>query len=332
MEPGGQRMITTDNIFFRMADLTEKLCGSEPFRAKPKGEWSFGEHVARILCKEDRQHVAPIIYGLPGVGKSTTAISIMMSTAKSMARMNGGNPIDYFNPEEDIFIEDEEDELDKRIAKSFRHLFLKDEATLMNDARDSMKKENKQRAKAAATIRDRRCGVFTCSQLKSIVDKRISGLATHEIQIVEDHHDEGYNVVKIKKLYLVDVDKEPYRTYLTPNGYDRIVRHIIYAPDDEIYQQYNSRRKESVAKIVSKNPDVKPISDSRAKKDAQCAAAWKYYLDMSHSYVSLNKAATSHGIDVKTLQRWMADPERGLDVKGTPIVLASQRGEDPEEE
>lgn len=319
----------TENIFSRMADLTERLCGSQPLRKKPEGEWSFGEHVARILCNdEDIQHVAPIVYGLPGVGKSTTALSMIMSAAENMSRIKGGEPIDYFNPEEDIFIEDEEDEFDKRLAKSFRHLFLKDEGILTNDARDSMRAENKRRAKTAATVRDRRCGVFTCCQMKNIIDKRISGLATHEIQIIEDHHDEGYNVVKIKKLYLADINKDPYRIYLSPNGYDRIVRHIIYAPEAEVYQQYKTKRKETVADVIGKDRKAKPVSEQKQKIDAKCAKAWIYYLDMSHPYVSLNKAAQYAAIDVKTLHRWMSDPERGLDVKGAPIVLASQRAED----
>lgn len=319
----------TAGLFARMADLTERICGTEPLRPKPSGEWSFGEYVARVLCDDvDVQHVAPLIYGLPGVGKSTTAYKIAISSSSNMAHILGKEPVDIFSPEEDIWIADDQDEFVRTLSKSYRHVFILDESGIVEDARDGMKTENKMRTKAAAIARDRRCCIIRCCQMKDMVDKRIRGLSTHEIQIVEDHHDKGYNVVKIKKLYLADINKEPYKMYLTPNGIDRIVRHIVYAPDEEEYNLYKKRRMETVEGYLSKDRNAKPTSEQKAKKDAKCAEAWLYYMDMSHPYVSLNKAATAKGIDVKTLQRWMADPDRGRDVKGAPVVLASQRPED----
>lgn len=323
----------TEGIFGRMANLSERLCGTEPMRAKPKGEWSFGEYIARILCNEkDIQHVSPIIFGLPGVGKSTTATSIAMSTAGNMARILGGNPVDYFNPKEDIWIADDQDEFVRTLGKSERHVFILDEAGLVEDSRDGMKAENKTRTKAAAVARDRRCCIIRCCQTQDMVDKRIRALSTHLVHIVEDHHSENYNVVQILKLWLAHVDKDPYKVYLSPNGIDRIVRHIIYAPQKEDYEQYISMRKEVVEDYLTKDRKAKPVSEKQQKTDAKCAAAWRYYLDESHPYVSINKAALAHGVDGKTLQRWMADPERGLDVKESPVVLASQRAEDSKAE
>lgn len=319
----------TEGIFSRMADLSEELCGTEPMRAKPKGEWSFGEYIARILCNEkDIQHVSPIIFGLPGVGKSTTANSVAFSTAKHMANILGGEPSDYFNPQQDIWIADDQDEFVRTLGKSEHHIFILDEAGLVEDSRDGMKAENKTRTKAAAIARDRRCCIIRCCQTQDMVDKRIRALSTHLVHIVEDHHDQGYNVVQILKLWLAKVDKEPYKVYLSPNGIDKIVRHIIYAPDKEQYDLYTKDRKEKVEEYLTKDRKAKTVSERQQKIDTKCAAAWRHYMDMSHPYESLNKSANAHGVDVKTLQRWMADPDRGVDVKGAPIVLASQRAED----
>ena len=96
---------------------------------------------------------------------------------------------------------------------------------------DGMKKANK-RAAAAMTARDRRCCVIRTVQQKNAVDTVLERTA-HEIQIVESHHDKGYNV-QGQKLKMVRIDKEAYREYLKVGKYDKLVRHIIYSPSRKI--------------------------------------------------------------------------------------------------
>ena len=56
----------------KFAEATVFLSGREPLRAKPEGHWSLGKMIADTLLDEDDiQHIAILIIGLPGSGKST---------------------------------------------------------------------------------------------------------------------------------------------------------------------------------------------------------------------------------------------------------------------
>jgi hypothetical protein len=326
------------SIYGDVCNWGQKLWGGNPgLRARPADEWSFGEYIAKVLTNpHDVQHIALTVYGLPGVGKSTTGISIGMKAADALAKINGGDdvPANHFDLGRDIWVGDREDEFISVLSKAYQRILIRDESGLTEDARDSMKTDNKRRAKAAMIARDRRCCIIRCVQTKDIVDKRIKAMATHEVQIVEDHHDDGYNVCKIKKLRLIDGDKDPFRMYISPNGIDRIVRHIVYAPPIEVYKRYQVWRQGEVTDWMQEPQERHAkSSSSREAVDERCGRAWLYYLDEGHPFETLGRVATKHGLDVKSLQRWMGNPSRGLEVKGgTPIVFASARNIDPDAE
>lgn len=292
------------------------LNGRDPIRPKPAGHWSFGEYIAKTLLDEkDVQHIAVLIVGLPGSGKSTTAISIAMSAARHMAEMTGRDPTEFFNLKDCLWVSDDGDTFVKTLGNSYQKIFILDEGVLTDDSRDGMKKANKKRAAAAMTARDRRCCVIRTIQQKNAIDTRIRENSTHEIQIVESKHAEGYNVCKIKQLKLVRIDKEAYREYMKVGKRDRLVRHIIYAPSKEAYKEYNHLRKKKVEDYLTTEEGSRGEITARMMTTEKCEKAWADYMNAEHEFIPLTKIATKYGMDVKTLRRWIGDVSRSADFK-----------------
>lgn len=292
------------------------LNGREPIRKKPEGHWSLGKLIADTLLNDDDvQHIAILIVGLPGSGKSTTAISIAISAAKHMAAATGEDPTRFFNLDDCLWVSDEGNTFVNTLGRSYRKIFVLDEGVLTDDSRDGMKKANKKRAAAAMTARDRRCCVIRTIQQKNAIDTRIRENSTHEIQIVESRHDEGYNICKVKKLRLINMEKEAYREYLKVNKRDRLVRHIIYAPSPEEYKAYNHLRKKKVEDYLTAEEGSSGEVSARALSTQKCEVAWADYMNPEHEFIPLTKIATKHGMDVKTLRRWIGDTSRSPDVK-----------------
>lgn len=300
----------------KFAEATVFLSGREPLRAKPDGHWSLGKLIADTLLDEDDiQHIAILIIGLPGSGKSTTAISIAMSAARHMAEATGKNPTEFFNLEECLWISDEGNTFVNTLGRSRQKIFVLDEGVLTDDSRDGMKKANKKRAAAAMTARDRRCCVIRTVQQKNAVDTRIRENSTHEIQIIESHHDKGYNVCKVKKLRLVELEKEAYREYLKVGKRDRIMRHIIYAPTKEDYEKYNHLRKGKVEAYLTAEEGSTGEISARMITQQKCETAWADYMNFEHEFIPLTKIATRHGIDTKTLRRWIGNVDKSFEFK-----------------
>lgn len=292
------------------------LSGREPLREKPKGPWSLGRLIAETLLNDnDVQHIAILIVGLPGSGKSTTAISIAMSAAHHMAEMTGRDPTEFFNLKDCLWVSDEGNTFVNTLGRSFRKIFILDEGVLTDDSRDGMKKANKKRAAAAMTARDRRCCVIRTVQQKNAIDTRIRENSTHEIQIIESRHEEGYNVCKVKRLRLAQLEKEAYREYLKVNKRDRIMRHIIYAPSKEAYREYNHLRKKKVEDYLTAEEGSTGEVTARMLTTEKCEKAWADYMNAEHEFIPLTKIATKYGMDVKTLRRWIGDASRSTEFK-----------------
>lgn len=283
------------------------------FPTRPQGNFSFGEHIAKILADPvDEQHANIVVVGQSGMGKSTTAVSIAMSIARHLAEIFGDQPEDHFWLDTHVSILDQSTatNIKRMCATKMYQIYIIDEAADDTPARRAMSMENINNVKFMATVRTSRSCIIRCVQFTSLIDGAILDQATHLIRIVEPHHDEGYNVVKIRTMKVFGDNPRPYKVYLKPNGRDKIVRHIIYAPDESTYARYRGMRKEKADTRILQYADDPVESDTASPREItrqKCAKAWDDYMDMSHPYKRVSRCALDAGVSPQTLQKWMGE-------------------------
>ena len=280
------------------------------FPERPEGDFSFGKYVAKILAdSEDVQHIQIVIVGQSGSGKSTTAYAIATSIARALAEIFGDTPNDHFNPRTHISILDDQttQNIMQMCATLMHQIYIIDEGTDDTPGRRAMSQNNLDKLKMAVTVRTSQSCIIRCVQFENLIDSSILNQATHIIRIVEPHHKEGYNIVKIKEMKVFGDNARPYRVYMKPNGRDKLVRHIIRAPDRQEYEWYINERKEAANALLSQIAEG-PRELELPKRELvrqRCEKAWTDYMDESHPYKRLSKCALDADIDPKTLQKWM---------------------------
>ncbi|MDE2518056.1 MAG: ATP-binding protein [Methanocorpusculum sp.] len=280
------------------------------FPEKPEGDFSFGAYIANILADPvDEQHANLVVVGQSGMGKSTSALSIALSIARTLAEIFSDRPEDHFQLDTHVCILDPDtaNNIKRMCATKMYQIYIIDEAADDTPARRAMSLDNLNNIKFAATVRTSRSCIIRCVQFTNLMDGAMMDQATHLIRIVEPHHKEGYNVVKIKEMKVFGDNPKPYKVYMKPNGQDKLVRHIIYAPELSTYTQYRQMRKEGAdAKIleIADGPGEVEIPKRELVRQ-KCEKAWTDYLDASHPYKRLSRCARDAGVDPKTLKRWL---------------------------
>lgn len=277
---------------------------------RPDGDLSFGKYIAQLLTRKDEQAAAITIYAQSGMGKSTVAITCAQEIGKYLAEIRGDTLADHFTRKNMAVLSEEESRRIMRHASEHKfQIYIIDEVADDTNARKSMTNDNVDKAKIAAIIRTSRSCIIRCVQFKSMMDKQIRNQATFEIQIVEAHHDEGYNVCKIKRVVAASANGDPYTPYMTVNnnGRDRIIRHVIPAPylDTEMYENYKNDRRTSANKTIlgisEGRSEVEKVSARELTKQ-KCENAWALFQE--HTDWSWSRCARKAGVDPHTFERW----------------------------
>lgn len=293
----------------------------------PNANLSFGKYIAQLLTREDEQAAAITIYAQSGMGKSTVGISLGQEIGKNLAEICGDEMKDHFNRENIAVLSGEESRRIMRHAAEHKYqVYIIDEVADDTNARKSMTNENVDKAKIAAIIRTSRSCIIRCVQFKSMMDKQVKNQANFEIQIVEAHHDEGYNVVKIKRVVSVAANGEPYTPYMTANnnGRDKIIRHVIPAPylDTEMYDEYKEDRRTAANKKILKVSEGRAVVEkvsARQRTIQKCEDAWALF--EKHDELSWRKCARKAGVDPNTFERWAGEHGKSFDrLRETEIV------------
>lgn len=282
--------------------------------------------VDRVTDTVDEQHVVLNIFSVSGKGKSTCAVAIGEACANLLAQKSGKEPSYYFNINH---ISDGEPKRTRRIiydcSKKVNPIVIIDEGARDSNSREGMKKENVENVKMNAVIRHKRMIIIRCVQFESFLDKGIRNQATHELTIVRAEHHKGYNECKFKQM--VDAGSgtdDPWKVYpVSKDGLIKWHRVRIGLPTLDLLKEYRKLKDKSIDDFMQAFIDSVEISEGLKKKEPvetrrditnrHAAAAWAYYMDESHEYVSVTKCATMYDLDVKTFRRWMARQEPPLD-------------------
>ena len=335
--------------FFSMMPLSEYALSSArrlwkhsfQFPIRPEGDFSFSREIARRMTSADRQHANITIFGQSGSGKSTVAIRLGELIDQALNEELGTERGFHFNLK-NVAIGDQNktDEIFRRMKDEWQKVYVIDEGIESAHNRAAMTKRNRATVKIMAVARTHQHCLIWCVQKKGMVDPQVLDLGTHEIQIVDPHHDEGYNIVKIKKLVLVADSPKIYRQYLSPNGRDRIVRHVIYMPEEGQYEEYKEMRVEGGNAIMEQGIEIRRGDEEQEKgrtrqqreRDERCERAWADYLDEGHEYRSIPRCAQAAGISASTLRLWMGrnGKDEGERVRGAgevPAVRGRARSE-----
>lgn len=279
--------------------------------------------VDRVTDPIDEQHVVLNIFSVSGKGKSTCAVTIAERCSQLLAERKGRTPDYYFSVDH---ISDGEPKHTRRIIKKCSEkenpIIIIDEGARDSNSREGMKKENVQNVKLNAIIRHKRMIMIRCVQFESFLDKGIRIQATHELTIVRAEHHKGYNECKFKIL----VDKgsgteDPWKVFPTSkDGIVKWARVRIGLPSKELLEQYRELKDKSVNDFIDSylesmdDDGKKPAKKSRAEiTDERAQRAWAYFMDFSHEFVSLSRAAILCDLDPKTLRKWMARQNPPLD-------------------
>lgn len=205
----------------------------------------FCLEVAEAITSNSNQHATLMIWAPTGKGKSWTGMSIAERVSQYVAEIKGGDPWDYFTPENIAVITQNEvlrvmsTKMDKKYA-----VIGFDDIGLAWNSRDFMSEFNKCMNDIAQTIRTRNLFAYFTLPDPSLIDKVPRDLIKYVMKVESSHFDLGYTVSKIQEpMKKVQWGKKIYPYLLDQDGM-RIVRHIVFRPSQRCVNNYEPRRAE----------------------------------------------------------------------------------------
>jgi hypothetical protein len=202
---------------------------------------------ADIVCGGDKQDVSAILVAPKGYGKSHTGMGMCYDSAGAIAERRGGTWKDYFPYDEqthalkNVACIVQKDIVQLMGVTTPYNVYLLDDVAVGMNARKFASDNNILINEIFQLMRVDRCVTITTTMDQSYVDKVPREIIGWYIEIVEPHHDLGYNVLKVFR------NKKQFRTgkmhqvYITDtNG--RYTRFITEAPPDFLGEAYDMLR------------------------------------------------------------------------------------------
>ena len=203
---------------------------------------------ADIVTGPDKQDVSVILVAPKGYGKSHSGVSLAYDTARAIASRVGGYWDDYF-PYDPVKKEIKNCAciIQKDIVKLMgltapRNVYLLDDVSVGMNSRKFASDTNILINEIFQLMRVDECVTITTTMDQSYVDKVPREIIGWFIEIVEPHHAEGYNVMKVfrnKKMFRSGKLHQVYPTL----GNSRYTRFIVEAPPPDLAEAYDKLRK-----------------------------------------------------------------------------------------
>jgi hypothetical protein len=207
---------------------------------------------ADIVCSKDKQDVSAILVAPKGYGKSHSAMGLCYDSAGAIAERRGGAWQDYFPYDEathqlkNVACIVQRDIVQLMGVTTPYNVYLLDDVAVGMNARKFASDNNILINEIFQLMRVDRCITITTTMDQSYVDKVPREIIGWYIEIVEPHHDFGYNILKVFR------NKKQFRTgkmhqvYITDkNG--RYTRFIVEAPPDFLGDAYDMLRTRKTA-------------------------------------------------------------------------------------
>lgn len=207
---------------------------------------------ADIVCGNDKQDVSAILVAPKGYGKSYTAMGLCYDSAVAIAKRKGGPWQDYFpyDPETKE-IKNVACIVQKDIVKLMgvtrpNNVYLLDDVAVGMNSRKFASDNNILINEIFMLMRVDSCITVTTTMDQSYVDKVPREIIGWYVEIVEPHHDEGYNILKVFK------NKKQFRTGKMHQVYindkiGRYTRFIAERPPDFLAEAYDILRSKKTA-------------------------------------------------------------------------------------
>lgn len=212
----------------------------------------LSERLAQIITSPDKQDAAILLVAPKGYGKSYSAITIGVETARAVAALVGGEwtdyfPVDYANKNlPNVGIIETENVInviermrryqigicdDVGIAANSRKFYTQS-SILLNDLVEQNRIDN---TLTIWTVMD-----------NTYVDKVLREIVPYFAEISEKHHDKGFNVLKVfenKKMFRARKQIYPHLI----EGRNKMIRYVCPRPPDDIARIYDHMREKITA-------------------------------------------------------------------------------------
>lgn len=205
----------------------------------------FCRMIAETITSSHNQHATLMIYARTGAGKSWAALGIGEVVSEYVAEIKGGSPKDYFSPENIAIITQEEviRVIENRLDSKYSVIGFDDIGVGWN-SRDFMTDFNKSMNDIYQTFRTRNVFLYVTLPDPMLIDLVPRDMIRYIMEIDSSHFEYGYVEAKVFELTKkARLSKKIYPYLLDTKG-NRIVRHIIFEPSQELVKNYEPRRTE----------------------------------------------------------------------------------------
>jgi hypothetical protein len=202
---------------------------------------------ADIICGKDKQDVSAILVAPKGYGKSITAMSLAYDTAMEIAKRRGGTWQNYFpfDAEKDhlgnVACIIQRDIVKLMGVTSPYNVYVLDDVAVGMNARKFASDTNIMINEIFQLMRVDSCVTITTTMDQAYVDKVPREIIGWFIEVVEPHHKEGYNVLKVFRNKKMFRSGKMHQVYISGDA-GRYTRFVAERPPEWLADAYDRLR------------------------------------------------------------------------------------------
>lgn len=255
---------------------------------KPIPPSALGRYIAlRITDEHDKQDFIAAVAGDRGSGKSYSCLWILWRTSIEIAKIRGGDPLDYFDPRTNVLALDDAQSVSELLARKSNNKFqciLIDDNTALN-SHDWMTKTSKNAVKIFTTMRTMRNCIFLNSPQIKGIDNSIREYIQMTFWIAKSCHASGFNIVRGNSTQMSSSGKA-YKHRLNFNN-TLVDLWATFKPPQQILDYYDQAREESAKRLAELIAETGESTRKRDYKDGK-----------SLSQRNTEKFINEHGRDI----------------------------------
>ena len=214
----------------------------------PRSE--FCKYVAKRVCDpDDKQDFIGAVQGPRGSGKSYSCLYILGRISEEIARIKGGEPQDYFDPEKNVIALEDAANVSELLAntKKFQCILIDDGSVSIGN-HDWNSRDSKNFVKIATTCRTRRWVIIVNAPRMKTLDNSFRDFVQVTISVVGSYHKGGFNLLKANFNQFSLTTGKTYHHKLKYFGH-KIDIWAAFAPAADVVEKYDRVREESAIRL-----------------------------------------------------------------------------------